>query len=144
VRDAAAEVAALERDERASLVFGPETTGLANEDIAVCGRAAHIPSDRRQPSFNLSHAVAIAAYEVYRAARRRVDPAPRRATHDEKETALVLLREGLLALDALPRVQTDRYFREWRALVQRADLTPKEVRLLAHMSRKMARAGGRG
>jgi len=142
VRVAAEMVAALGRDEVAALVFGPETTGLTNDEIAQCGRAAHIPADGRQPSFNLSHAVAIAAYEVHRAARRRLPPAPRRATHEEKEGALELLREGLLAVNALPRVQTERFFREWRALVQRADLTPKEVRLLQHMSRKMARTAG--
>jgi tRNA/rRNA methyltransferase len=144
VRTAAETLASLGRDEAAALVFGPETTGLTNDEIALCGHAAHIPADRRQPSFNLSHAVAIAAYEVYRAAGRRLAPGPRRATHDEKERALVLLREGLLAVGALPRVQTERFFREWRGLVQRADLTPKEVRLLQHMSRKMARAAGPG
>lgn len=144
VRAAAEAVGALGRDEAAALVFGPETTGLTNDEIALCGRAAHIPADERQPSFNLSHAVAIAAYEVHRAARRRTPPPPRRATHDEKERALELLREGLLAVNALPRVQTERFFREWRALVQRADLTPKEIRLLQHMSRKMRRTAGSG
>lgn len=144
VRDAAAAVGALGRDEIAALVFGPETTGLTNDEIATCGRAARIPSDTRQPSFNLSHAVAIAAYEVHRATRRAGGAAPRRATHEEKELTLALLREGLLAMNALPRVQTDRFFREWRALIHRTDLTPKEIRLLQHLARKMARASGAG
>jgi TrmH family RNA methyltransferase len=142
VRAAAAAVGALGRDEIAALVFGPETTGLTNDEIATCGRAARIPSDSRQPSYNLSHAVAIAAYEVHRATRRAGGTAPRRATHEEKELTLTLLREGLLAMNALPRVQTDRFFREWRALVHRTDLTPKEIRLLQHLARKMARVSG--
>jgi tRNA C32,U32 (ribose-2'-O)-methylase TrmJ len=50
---------------------------------------------------------------------------------------LGLLRDGLLARGALPRANTDGYFLEWRALFERADLTPKEVRLLEHMARKM-------
>jgi len=48
-----------------------------------------------------------------------------------------VLRDGLLARRALPEVETDGYFLEWRALFERADLTPKEVRLLEHMARKM-------
>jgi tRNA C32,U32 (ribose-2'-O)-methylase TrmJ len=52
---------------------------------------------------------------------------------------LELLRGGLRAIEALPAENTDGYFREWRALFERAGLTPKEVRLLEHMARKMAK-----
>ena len=78
----------------------------------------------------------VAAYEVFRAGRRR-EPATRRATHDEKERLLGLLREGLRAISALPAVNTEGYFEEWRAMLQRADLTPREARLLEHMARRM-------
>jgi len=54
---------------------------------------------------------------------------------------LVLLREGLRAIEALPAVNTEGRFEEWRTLFQRADLTPKEVRLLEHMARKMKQSG---
>ena len=140
VRDAAAEVAGLAPDEEAALVFGPETSGLTQDEMAVCGRRAFIPAHPDQPSLNLSHAVMVAAYEVFRA-HGRTPPGPRRATHGEKEALLGLLRGGLLALQALPAGETESYFREWRALVQRADLTPRELRLLEHMARKMARQG---
>jgi tRNA/rRNA methyltransferase len=136
VRELAGSVAALPAGDAAALVFGPETTGLCGAEIALCGARARIPTHPGQPSLNLSHAVAIAAYEVYRAGR-RAGVGPRRATHEEKERLLALLREGLLALYALPRRNTDGYFEEWRALVQRIDLTPREVRLLEHVARKM-------
>jgi tRNA/rRNA methyltransferase len=138
VREMAAEVAALGERETASLVFGPETAGLTQVELSLCGRRAVIPSHPSQPSLNLSHAVMVAAYEVYRGAR-RPDSAPRRATHADKERMLGLLRAGLLAIEALPTANADGYFREWRALFERADLTPKEVRLLEHMARKMTR-----
>lgn len=141
VRDAAAAVAALGREQAAALVFGPESTGLTNAEITLCGRAATIPSHPAQPSYNLSHAVAIAAYEVHRARRRGGLSGPRRVTHGEKEELLAALREGLLAIGALPERQTESYFADWRALVQRADLVPRERKLLEHLARKMARAG---
>ncbi len=53
---------------------------------------------------------------------------------------LGLLREGLLSIEALPRANTDGYFSDWRSLVQRSDLTPKELKLLEHAARKMARS----
>ena len=139
VREAAAEIGSLGPEETACLVFGPETAGLTRDELALCGRLATIPTHADQPSLNLSHAVAVAACEMFRVESRRDTP-PRRATHDEKERMLALLREGLLRIEALPGANTDGYFSEWRALFQRADLTPKEVRLLEHLARKMSRA----
>jgi tRNA/rRNA methyltransferase len=144
VREMAQEVAALAAEERAALVLGPETSGLTLEELALCGRWVRIPSHPDQPSLNLSHAAMVVAYEVYRAGH-RPEPAPRRASHEEKERMLSLLREGLLASGALPPENTDGFFTEWRALFTRADLTPKEVRLLEHLARKLARGpGGEG
>jgi TrmH family RNA methyltransferase len=141
VRVAAATIASLSADDRAALILGPETAGLTRNELARCGRSASIPSHPTQPSLNLSHAAAVAAYEVYRA-RRRPDEGPRRASHEEKAHMLELLRAGLRRIEALPARNTDGYFREWEALFLRADLTPKEVRLLEHMARKMARPEG--
>ncbi len=139
VREAAAETA--RAADTVCLVFGPETSGLGQDELARCGARVLIPANRAQPSLNLSHAVMVAAYEVFRA-RTRLAPGPRRATRDEKDAMLARLQEGLRAIGALPAVNTDGYFREWRTLFARADLTPKEVRLLEHMARKMARATG--
>jgi tRNA C32,U32 (ribose-2'-O)-methylase TrmJ len=105
--------------------------------MALCGRCVTIPAHPGQPSLNLSHAVAITAYEAMRAGFRDRE-ARRLASHAEKEELLHLLRAGLLAVEALPPENTDRYFEDWRALVQRIDLSPKELRLLEHMARKMA------
>lgn len=138
VRDLAGQVAALGDDDRVALVFGPESSGLRLDELSLCGRRVRIPSHPRQPSLNLSHAVMVTAYEVFRAGRRPVG-GTRRATHQEKARMLELLRAGLLAIEALPSANTDGYFQEWRALFERADLTPKEVRLLEHMARKMER-----
>ena len=139
VREMAGEIAALAAEDSAAIVFGPETSGLTLEELSRCGRRVRIPSHPEQPSLNLSHAVAVAAYEVFRAGRRPV-AGTRRASHEEKERLLGLLRDGLRAIEAIPAENSDGYFDEWRALFQRADLTPKEVKLLEHMARKMARA----
>jgi TrmH family RNA methyltransferase len=144
IREAAQAVSSLGREDEAALVFGPETSGLSNEELACCGRRARIPSHPDQPSFNLSHAVAIAIYEVQRSSTKDVGPGLRRTTHDEKERLLALLWEGLLAVGALPRVNREGYFRDWRTLVHRADVTPRELKLLEHMARRMAHTGGRG
>ncbi|MDR3122677.1 MAG: TrmJ/YjtD family RNA methyltransferase [Treponema sp.] len=51
----------------AALVFGNERTGLGAEELNLCSMASHIPADDAFPSLNLSHAVQIYAYQLFRA-----------------------------------------------------------------------------
>jgi tRNA/rRNA methyltransferase/tRNA (cytidine32/uridine32-2'-O)-methyltransferase len=55
------------RPGNAALVFGNERTGLEGPELDRCNLASHIPSDRVFPSLNLSHAVQIYGYELFRA-----------------------------------------------------------------------------
>jgi tRNA/rRNA methyltransferase/tRNA (cytidine32/uridine32-2'-O)-methyltransferase len=50
----------------AALVFGNEQSGLSAEELAVCNFGSHIPSCEAFPSLNLSHAVQIYTYELFR------------------------------------------------------------------------------
>jgi TrmH family RNA methyltransferase len=49
-----------------AVVFGCERTGLSDEEISLCPLAVHIPSSELFPSLNLSHAVQVIAYELFR------------------------------------------------------------------------------
>jgi TrmH family RNA methyltransferase len=49
-------------DERTAFVFGPESSGLSNVDLALCQAQASIPTSPKQPSINLAVAVAIVAF----------------------------------------------------------------------------------
>lgn len=144
VGEMARQVAVLGASEPAALVFGPETAGLTQAEMALCGRRARIPTHPDQPSLNLSHAVMVAAYEVHRAGTRPARGLPRRATHGEKQRLLALLREGLQAVGALTGARAEAYFREWTSLVQRTDMSPAEARLVEHAARRMARFGRKG
>jgi tRNA/rRNA methyltransferase len=140
VREAALEVAG-RGAETTCLVFGPESTGLTQDELAQCGHRVLIPAHPGQPSLNLSHAVMVAAYEVFRASARPAVGA-RRATLEEKTAMRARLREGMIAIGAVPEIDGEGYMREWEALFARADLTPREVRLLEHLGRKMAKPRG--
>ena len=148
IREAAAEIARLPEATNVALVFGPETSGLTLDELAVCGRTAMIPSYPAQPSLNLSHAVMVAAHEVFRAnGAFAAEPGPGTgtaappllATHREKEQALALLLGGLRAVRALGEARGDVYARLWRGLIQRTALTAREARLVGHLGRKLAR-----
>lgn len=50
-----------------ALVFGNERTGLTDEELNCCSVAVNIPSNDIFPSLNLSHAVQIMTYTLFRA-----------------------------------------------------------------------------
>ncbi len=53
--------------ERFAIVFGPEADGMSSADLQLCNACVTIPS-RAYSSYNLSCAVAITLYSVFRAA----------------------------------------------------------------------------
>jgi tRNA/rRNA methyltransferase/tRNA (cytidine32/uridine32-2'-O)-methyltransferase len=55
------------RPGKAALAFGNERSGLDDGELALCNIASHIPVSDAFPSLNLSHAVQIYGYELFRA-----------------------------------------------------------------------------
>lgn len=51
---------------KTAIVFGNERTGLTDEEIALCTIGITIPTSKTFGSLNLSHAVQIICYEVFR------------------------------------------------------------------------------
>ena len=56
--------AALGVGRKVAIVFGPEPTGLTNDEIAQCQGLVTIPTADTHPSLNLAQAVAICLYEL--------------------------------------------------------------------------------
>ena len=48
------------------LLFGRESIGLKNDEIELCDFVATIETSKRYPTLNLSHAVAVLCYELFR------------------------------------------------------------------------------
>jgi tRNA/rRNA methyltransferase len=51
---------------QAGFLFGPERTGLDNDDLVLAGKVLHIPLDPTFQSLNLAQAVLLVSYEVFR------------------------------------------------------------------------------
>ena len=119
------------------LVFGPEQSGLTFEEMALCGRRASIPSHPSQPSFNLSHAVAITAYECF-----RLEPQPRPGhilSYDDRQKLAEELEIGLRAVRAI-RKEKERYSRLFRGFLTSLDLSVADARRMRFVGYCMERA----
>ena len=113
-----------------ALVFGAEADGLSDEELASCHLAVRIPTSPRFPSLNLSHAVQILAYLLYR---RLQSPAPDRfrpvgdGELDQLVGAIVHTLEGLGFFAKASPTEMGVF---WRDLLARAALEKREAKRL--------------
>ena len=87
-REAAVELLQHTAAGEVALVFGNETSGLTNEEVALCGMPVSIPANPDYSSLNLGAAVQLLCYELRMSAlapQAPSDPLPQLATHDEVE-----------------------------------------------------------
>lgn len=89
---AMAETAAAEAaGERRGVMFGPERTGLDNDDVALADAIITFPVDPAYASLNLAQAVLLVGYEYFRAAHGE------RAPYEIPERSPPARRESMLA-----------------------------------------------
>lgn len=62
----ASEASSISENGRIAVVFGNERTGLEEEELDECTMGVTIPSDEGFASLNLSHAVQIVSYHLFR------------------------------------------------------------------------------
>lgn len=111
----------------AAVVFGNEASGLSDEELNRCHVAVTIPSSREFPSLNLSHAVQVVAYEVYRtfnaaAGRRFYTP----LSAEKLDTLVEHVAESLKSIGFFRLVSPEEMGRFFRDIFVRAALSRRE------------------
>jgi len=125
-----------------ALVFGPERTGLTDEEVSRCHHLIHIPADSSYPALNLAQAVAICLYEVRRAWLHCTDDRPLSlpeppAPFADQERAFEHLRIALEEIHYLFGERGGALMHGIRHLLGRARPTAMEVRLLLGLARQI-------
>src|SRR6056297_53258 len=120
-----------------SLVFGRESDGLTDKELSACNVAVHIPSSEQFPSLNLSHAVQIITYALFR----EYSP-PRQIFQSVDQQRLSGLSQ--IVTDSFDEIgffkqnEKDEVGRFFKDIFSRSGLSESEVARLIKMFRKMA------
>jgi tRNA/rRNA methyltransferase/tRNA (cytidine32/uridine32-2'-O)-methyltransferase len=129
------------REGKTALVFGNERTGLETPELALCNLASHIDADAGFPSLNLSHAVQIYCYELYRALSGETtppghwEPVDRAAANEcARSIGDSLAKIGFYRHRG--RAEQEVFFRD---LINRAGLTTNEARYLGNIFAKASK-----
>ena len=136
LREAAPGIVAQAAAGRVALVFGNETFGLSNEELARCRAFVSIPANPAYASLNLAAAVQVACYELATTAGLTAPPPePERAaaTVEEVEALYAHLERAMVASGFLDPEQPKRLMERMRRLYARAGLEREEVRFLRGM-----------
>jgi len=123
---------------RIGLMFGPENTGLTNEDLDLCQFASTIPTAGFS-SLNLAQAVAIHCYELYMAVRFGDTPAPdpvEYANSFDLEGMYGHIAEALSEVTFLDDNNQTYWMRNIRQFLGRVRLSKKEASLIRGICRK--------
>jgi tRNA (cytidine32/uridine32-2'-O)-methyltransferase len=123
----------------AALVFGPERSGLTEDELARSSACLRLPTDPAFPTMNLSHAVAVV---LAVATAFSPDASPRQAGEDlapasEIEGAIGHWDRALEAIDFYDTGHRERSLRDWRRLVAARPLTVKEVAILRGVANRV-------
>lgn len=127
---AVAELAA--EPNRAALVFGPEKTGLTNEQLSYCHRILSIPTRDDCPSMNLGQAVAICCYEFSTKSETSTPPENLPTGLTPVAEVEVLLQQTIATLrraEFLSDANEERMTVEMRRALLRFGLTQREITL---------------
>lgn len=144
-RQCAAEVMDRARIKPAALVFGPERSGLANEQLDLCNAIVYIPANPAYSSLNLSQAVQILAYELRQAAPlTRELPMPESPPAGPSDLALFYehLERVLLASGFLNPANPRHLMRRLRRLFNRSRLDENELNILRGILSALAPGSG--
>jgi TrmH family RNA methyltransferase len=125
---------------RVALVFGPEKTGLSNDDLSYCHWLMNIPTREQHISMNLGQAVAVCLYELVRDAKKAAsakETKEKRATAGEVERISGGLLEALHRSGYVKPIAVTSTEERVRRMVRRMNLSSKDAELWLGMFRQI-------
>lgn len=114
------------------IVFGRESSGLSNEEIAKCDFLVKIPTNTEYASMNLSHAVDIILYELS-GLNNNITP----ISESEKKQLLKLLNKALKKMDFVSDDKRDTQKLVWKKMISKSFLSKREAYALMGFFKKI-------
>lgn len=135
------------RGEKVGIMFGPERTGLENDDVALASTIITFPVNPKFASLNLAQAVLLTGYEWFRVESGEAPPfaMPAENLPAKRETLVAFFdfMEGHLdrARFFWPAAKRPVMLRNFRNIVHRLDPTEQDVRTLRGAVEMLVRRG---
>lgn len=140
---ACAEAVMQQENRQVAIVFGRESSGLTNEELALCHDQVFIPANPEYSSLNLAAAVQVIVYELRMAslAHQSLDHKTKTPLHKQDPLATIdqvagfyqQLQQTLIDIGFMNPKQPKRLMERLQLLFNRAELTVTELNILRGM-----------
>jgi tRNA/rRNA methyltransferase len=131
-------VARMVKAESASMVFGRDTTGLTNDELALCDLVTTVDTRTEYKTLNVSHSVAILLY-LTSAARTggdaRLAPDASRASRERRE-AFSRYAYQLAITSGMQKHRAEQIVQVARRVALKSEVSTRELGLLTSLLRK--------
>jgi tRNA/rRNA methyltransferase len=127
---------------KCAVVFGNERTGLTDDELAECTLGVTIPAGPGFPSLNLSHAVQVIGYTLFRQAR-HFSPGSLAIPLARLDETVEVITDSLSQIGFFTQVPPVEMARFWRAILSRSALSEGEAVYLERLFAKAAGLAGR-
>jgi len=127
---------------KVSILFGPEDFGLTNNELELCNEVIVIPTSDDASSINISQAVLIICYEIFKSLQNiSVDeikqPNPDLAPIDKVEEMYSHMQKALTDIDYLDPQNPEHFMGNFRRILNRSGLTAEDVQTIRGIFRKL-------
>lgn len=114
--------------QKLGIMIGRESKGLTNKEISKCDFVVSIPAHNKYPTLNISHAVAVILYELYKAKGKNKSNSEIKAAGKEYKNVLNKKMGGLLdSLDFATKEKKETQRVVWKRIFGKAMLTKREA-----------------
>lgn len=141
VRNAAKILSKEINQSQIALIFGPESSGLTNDEISLCNLLIHIPTCDDYPALNLAMAVAITLHEIKMAqddkTKETIKPIEL-ASWQMQQQAFSTLKLSLEEIHFLFGPKGDTLFNGIKNMISRAKPSKQEIKWLIGLNRQLA------
>lgn len=116
------------------VVFGREDRGLSNDEIAMCDYLVNIPLPGKQKVLNISHAVVIILYEIWKRTYRIEEKSEKEVVSIAKEREMLFsLFESLVENIEYEDYRKPNVIHAFRSIVNRSFASKEEIHALIGM-----------
>ena len=121
---------------KVAIIFGREDIGLTNEELKACDIIVNIPANDEYPILNISHAVAIILYEIFKAKKYSKKPKINAPISLEIDILISYLKKISKAIN-YPLFKEDRTIVAFKRILGRSFISKEEVYILMGFFRKI-------
>lgn len=123
---------------KVALIFGNERTGLTDEELTECTIGINIPSCPDFPSLNLSHAVQVMCYVMYRALETADTSGYTPVTLERLDKTVQTIADDLQKIGFFKVTGRDEMQQFWQSVLSRAVLSEGEAAYIEKVFNKAA------